>query len=77
MTGSKQDMAVHLALVSSTWPLTATGPPRLSQELPSELALGRLVFSFCSGIFLPHVRHPLANTFFLFFSNFILFLNFT
>ena len=41
MTGSKQDIAVHLGLVSSTWPLTATGPLRLSQELPSELALGR------------------------------------
>ena len=56
-------MAVCLGLVSSTWPLTATAPPRLSQELQSELALGRLVFSFCSRIFLPHVRHPLANTF--------------
>ena len=63
VTGSKQDMAVCLGLVSSTWPLTATAPPRLSQELQSELALGRLVFSFCSRIFLPHVRHPLANTF--------------
>ena len=54
-------MAVRLGLVS-TWLLTATDPPRLSQGLPSELALGRLVFSFCSRIFLPHVRHPLANT---------------
>lgn len=62
VTGSKQDMAVHLGLASA-WPLTATDPPRLSRGLPSELALGRLVFSFCSRIFLPHVRHPLANTF--------------
>lgn len=51
-----------LGLASSTSPLAAVDPLRLSQGLPSELAVGGLLFSFCSRILLLHTRVPLADT---------------